>query len=509
MGVEVKQESRVENPSAESVRTATTPLQTSSTASSDPSFSIAPTNQGPPKSEPNLPQDFRSVEISPAAASLFSGTAEENQFDFSTDPLPLSLFENSTSFNNYTWESFEFGGMLSMGTEISNLLGDNAEQYSKENPGIWSDIDNSFGFLLAGTESLSTGSTVVPVKDRPLPKVEIELKQNVVDSILSRDGYFHSTTGESRGRAFKARIENSLEFLQKKDLDLNDPEVKKMVVAVARQLYSEGALEPNQVPLFHELLKMKEFGREISSEQLDKVIGGLSQDQVKKLLDGSVVTLKERLISPPKAWKMNKSGVITDGELETVRGKKDASLREVWDVVEKVWSKDEIFQAEATFHSQTGYNTGFYQLSQQTGSFSAAITVLEGRSSGIPGNAAYLSTLTSSSGETGLNIPLVHSALIGTQKEVLYASGELFRAKEEEDKKEKAEQAGSIFSGGYEAWVKNPLVTALAVAGQPDKVLDLANKKYVSTDEVSGNNSIKPVVLSTYIKLDTTDDEKA
>jgi len=478
-------------------------------------------NPQPVSSDPQMPTapEFREFQLSPEAIALASGNLDGLEFSF-TDALPASLFDDlsvwndgvSTTFStnkefsfskDYTWkiaedDKYTFEGVRKMGTVIANAIGDKA----KIDPKICNDINESFGFLCNAQSQSSTPGGAV--KDRPLETNIKELGQNAVDAVLNHEPLFHETSGENRGRAYKSRIENTLKLLQEGKLDLNDPEVKKMVVAIARQLYAEGALEPNQILPFYEMLKMGEFGRDITPEQFEKLVNDLSPDQMKRLLDGSIATLKERLVSPPKAWIMNRTGALSDEDMDTLRGRKGASPKEVLDVVNNVWSRDEILQAETNFYRQTGYHTSFYEDTNGYTNYAAGLRAIEARADSSTGNNAYLSTLSSSSPDSvespGYN-GFFRSYLTGSIPDVLIASGELMEEQKKEDEREKKEN-----EGGQVSWFTDPLLTTLALAGKVDTVIDTKFRNYIPVDELSQDSTTSPAILSTAIKLPSPDD---
>jgi len=445
-----------------------------------------------------------------------SGNLKGVTFSFS-DALPASLFDNldvwkyegsvdfgfSKDFSfskDYTWEfaeHFKFEGVRDMGIVVKNALGDKGEEL---NQSAIDGINDTFGSLFYGESQASLTGT--QVKDRPLETTTIELSQNITDAVLNKEPFFHATSGENRGRAYRSRIENTLKLLQEGKLDLNDPEVKKMVVAIARQLYSEAALEPNQVLPFYEMLKINEFGRDITPQQLEKLVNDMSPDQMKRLLDGSIDTLKERLKSPPKAWIMNKAGEITNQEMDTLRGEKGASPRQVLDVVKKVWTRDEILQSETRFYNQTGYHTSFYEETNGYTNYEAGIKAIEARADSSTGNSSYLSTLSASSqsSDESYSYNKYNKGILGLfsndVEAVLFASAALEQKEEEEERKKEQTEDNPVSS-----WFTSPIVTTLALAGNPDKVVDLAFKDYLSVAELTGDNPAGSVPLSSVIKL--------
>lgn len=507
--------------------------------STDPAIKIAPTSTAPDPNtinqnvspgtqpvtnDPKMPTvpdlSAQQFQLSPEAVALASGNLEGVTFSFS-DALPASLFDNpdvwkyegsvdfgfSTDFSfskDYTWEfakDSKFEGVRDMGYVVNNALGDKRKELNQNEIDI---INGTFGSLF-NVESQNT-PTGTPVKDRPLETTTVELSQNVTDAVLNKEPFFHATSGENRGRAYRSRIENTLKLLQEGKLDLNDPEVKKMVVAIARQLYSEAALEPNQVLPFYEMLKIKEFGRDITPEQFEKLVNDMSPDQMKRLLDGSIDTLKERLKSPPKAWIMNKAGEITNQEMDTLRGEKGASPRQVLDVVKKVWTRDEILQSETRFYNQTGYHTSFYEETNGYTNYEAGIKAIEARADSSTGNSSYLSTLSASSQSS--DEPYTYNKGIfgifsNNVEDVLLASAAL----EQQEKDEKEHKKEQFENNPVSSWFTSPLVTTLALAGKPDEVIDTKFKTYVPVDQIAGDNPSGSVLLSSVIKLPKENDD--
>jgi hypothetical protein len=299
--------------------------------------------------------------------------------------------------------------------------------------------------------------------------------------------------------------------LQEGKLDLNDPEVKKMVVAIARQLYVEAALEPNQVLPFYEMLKMGEFGRNITPEQFEKLVNDLSPDQMKRLLDGSIATLKERLISPPKAWIMNRNGVISDQELDVLRGQRGANPRQVLDVVNKVWTRDEILQSEMNFYDQTGYHTSFYEDTYGYTDYEAGLRAMEARVNSSTDNSAYLSTLTSSpfgsSGGNSYNPFFRPHCSPGSVEAVL---NEVAARESEEEEKERKEQQNRQPSWLTGSVLQTPLggVNVALGPGPAERVpVDPNFRDYISTEQLSQDGQTSPI-LSTAINLPNTDDNE-
>jgi hypothetical protein len=464
--------------------------------------------KGSETTDPVLPTspEFRNVQISQESSIFFTGSSLEGvEFSFSEEALPAALFDNPEVWNYDGNGPDNFPGVIPMGTVTANALGKGAANVDSS---TWEGINNSFGLLFTSDSSVSSVGPLV--KDRPLAANKAELAENAFDAVINREPLFHETSGEGRGRAFKSQIENTLKVLQDPTLERNDPEVKKMIAAGARQLYSEAALEPNQVLPFYEMLKMGEFGRNITAEQFEKIINDLSPDQVKKLLDGSIITLKERLISPPKAWLMNKNGVIADEKMENLRGEKGATPKELLDVVNVVWTKGELLRAETNFYIQAGYHTDFYEASNHYKNFDAGIAAIEARHSGNTDSSSYINTLSplteflaGLSQRNSIWIP--NSYLTGTVEDVLFASGQLMQEEKEEKEKVRNESSG-------QSWFTSQVVTTLAALGHPDTVIDTKFKTYLSVNEIAADNPVKPVILSTNIKLpsaDDTDDTKA
>jgi hypothetical protein len=324
---------------------------------------------------------------------------------------------------------------------------------------------------------------------------------------VQQEGYFHAVTNDVnskedvRGRAYAKNINNALSYLKKEPLDLNDPEVKKMVVAIARQLYSEAALEPNLIPFFHEVLQMKEFGRQITEEQLNQIIGSLSEKQLATLHDGVVVSLQERLKTAPKGWIMEKQGTINTEELEDLRGKKDVGLERVWRTVSKVWSKEEIVQAETNFKRQTGYNTEFGEkFIANGGNIDQAISDIVKRQAETCASGKINEQPQESQQSAELQFR-PKSYLFGSQSEVLEAGADLYRIHEEE-----REESSPFYSGIgklISPFAMSALELALSRAGNPDMVVDPKFRKYISTSEIEqGNITGGGTTLSSIVPVD-------
>jgi hypothetical protein len=478
--------------------------------------------QTPGGSDPNLPTlpDFRASEQSSLATALSTGNLDGVTFSLS-DPLPADIFDNPDfwngafsfdkdfSFKDYTWEAVEGYTFEGLG-DISKVIEIAMDEKAKDvDPKVFAGIRDSFGSLFDSQSTTSTTGT--PVKERPLETNKAELAQNVVDAVLNGQPLFHETSGENRGKAYKSRIENTLKLLQEGKLDLNDPEVKKMVVAIARQLYVEAALEPNQVLPFYEMLKMGEFGRNITPEQFEKLVNDLSPDQMKRLLDGSIATLKERLISPPKAWIMNRNGVISDQELDVLRGQRGANPRQVLDVVNKVWTRDEILQSEMNFYDQTGYHTSFYEDTYGYTDYEAGLRAMEARVNSSTDNSAYLSTLTSSpfgsSGGNSYNPFFRPHCSPGSVEAVL---NEVAARESEEEEKERKEQQNRQPSWLTGSVLQTPLggVNVALGPGPAERVpVDPNFRDYISTEQLSQDGQTSPI-LSTAINLPNTDDNE-
>lgn len=238
-------------------------------------------------------------------------TAKETDF-----PMALELGDSQFEGDEYSFLGVD-------ATEMASF----AEIFSGKSAG-----SNAFGSVLRGSADTDVEDYVLAL---PAPESVQQSLEQVMFALENNVGYYHAKTGEGQGRAFKRdRLEPDIQRLEEIGADLeleNSNQAKRgqvmanrqLVVAIAKQLFAEGALELADVPRFAELLRITEKDGGASVEQLAEQ---LTDEQIKTLHKATLNTMRIRLEKAPTLWVMRKGGELSEDEFSSIttgRGVKD------------------------------------------------------------------------------------------------------------------------------------------------------------------------------------------
>jgi hypothetical protein len=341
------------------------------------------------------------------------------------------------------------------------------------------EANNNYGRLFKKNEQ--SKPTEAKAAEELDPTGKTELSKQLESNLIADQGYYHETSGESRGRAYKSKIETTLKLLKEDKLDLEDPENKKLVVMIARQLYGEAALEPTFLPAFAKQLKMFERGRDTDPALINKISESLTADQVQMLLDGSVYSLEKRLVKAPTPWLLEKSDKISDKQLETIRDSKGETVESVTKTMKQVWGEKELNRIEKDVFNKTGYNTDIANLVAESGSYSGAVQQLVAQGKLTSKELASVTYL--------INIAETAPAYRSGSIEKLFDAITVLledsdRLQVEKKKEEQKEQASNQYNEELKEKVLKAVEQYLSTLGIADTVVDLSMKKYQSVEEL-------------------------
>ncbi len=229
--------------------------------------------------------------------------------------------------------AFQFEGTEVDGAEYGFLNDDSADMIS---------FTEIFGGKFAGNTAFGSVLRASPGTDveeyvlaLPAPESVEQSLEQVMFALENNVGYYHAKTGEGQGRAFKRdRLEPDIQRMEEIAADIELENVsqdkraqtlanRQLVVAIAKQLFAEGALELADVPRFAELLGVTEKGGGIPVEQLAEQ---LTDEQMKTLHKATLNTMRIRLEKAPTLWVMRKGGELSEAEFSSIttgRGVKD------------------------------------------------------------------------------------------------------------------------------------------------------------------------------------------
>lgn len=267
------------------------------------------------------PGDFRAEAVKDPSAAL----GIDPDFNFAEQyPDAFKKINEvvGTYFNDAQYDSkdgFDFKGFVSLEKLVDPALFGNHSEAAKI-------VSASFGTVFSHETSAEVAQKI---QSFPAPETVQQGLAQLTEALDLQAGYFHVTEGEGRGRAFKKdRLEPTKARLQEIGDSLalegvTNPEERETVlinrqftIAVAKQLFAEGALELKDIPKFARLLKISQGLS--NQEALSSLSESLSDEEMKILHQATEQTIQNRLERPPPLWVMVKSGDIEESEAKEI-----------------------------------------------------------------------------------------------------------------------------------------------------------------------------------------------